>query len=154
MARKHHRLPFCLMAGAILTAASCSPPSSSQVQQVIPGGTWEKSHILTLTLQAPDTAGRYDSFLDIRVTPKYAHSYMSIIMIHDRRKDTLWLSLLGGNAIRSGVFTDYRFPLDTAGFAADKPYWSWQLSHNMLDQALDGIATIGLLIKKHGHGKR
>ena len=25
---------------------------------------------------------------------------------------------------------------------------------NLLDQALEGIATIGLLIKKHGHGKR
>lgn len=78
MAPKNHRLLSFLIGGVILTIVSCEAPSSSQVQLTLPGGIWEQSNILNLSLPVPDTSARYDAFLDLRLTTGYAYSYLSI----------------------------------------------------------------------------
>ncbi len=154
MAPKNHRLLSFLIGGVILTIVSCEAPSSSQVQLTLPGGIWEQSNILNMTFTVPDTSARYDAFLDLRLTTGYAYSYLSISLNRSGKRDTLWLSLVGQEEISSGPFTDYRFAVDTTGFSANAPLHTWHLSHNMPEQTLSGIAMVGLLIKKHGHGKR
>ncbi|HOG25570.1 MAG TPA: hypothetical protein PLM86_05220 [Bacteroidales bacterium] len=154
MVPKKHRLVSFLMGGVFLIISSCNAPSSSQVQTTLPGAIWEQSNILNMTFTVPDTNARYDACLDLRLTKGYAHSYLSISLIRPEKRDTLWLSLAGQEPISSGVFTDYRFALDTTGFSANAPLHTWHLSHNMPEQTLSGIAMVGLLIKKHGHGER
>ncbi len=154
MAPKNHRLLSFLIGGVILTIVSCEAPSSSQVQLTLPGGIWEQSNILNLSLPVPDTSARYDAFLDLRLTAGYKDSYLSVSLTRHGKRDTLWLSLVGQEAISSGLFTDYRFALDTTGFSVKTPSCTWRLSHNMQQQTLSGVAMIGLLIKKHGYGKR
>lgn len=154
MAKKNHRLLSLLMGGVILTIVSCEVPSSSQVQLTLPGGTWEQSNILNLSLPVPDTSARYDAFLDLRLTTGYAYSYLSVSLTRSGKRDILWLSLVGQEEISSGPFTDYRFAVDTTGFSANYAVLNWHLSHYMQEQKLAGVAMIGLLIKKHGHGKR
>lgn len=149
-----HKSIAGLLCGLILMTASCSPPDSSQMQLNLTDGVWNKYNILELTLPVPDTSARYNAWLDIRVTAQYGYSYLSVIVARPGRRDTLWLPLNPDRAIHSGHFLDYRFSVDTLGFPANQSFYQWCLAHNMPEQTLPGIVTIGLLMKKQRNGQK
>lgn len=151
---RNHKFITAFLYGSISLIISCSSPAASQIQLNLPDGVWDKYNMLELKLPIPDTTATYNSYLDVRITAQYSYSYLSVIVARPGYRDTLWVTLDRDRAIRSGFFLDYRFPVDTTGFLAYGSSSSWCVSHNMPQKTLNGVATIGLLIKKQRNGQR
>ncbi|HHV40057.1 MAG: hypothetical protein RBR62_04085 [Bacteroidales bacterium] len=151
-----HRWLFVLLPALFLTLCRCTPPSSAHMQIAFPSSGWNKDQPLEMHIQVPDSTAAYNVFIDIRTTNKYTYPYVVLLIGrgHQFTPDTLWLPLLPEQAIRSGAFLDYRFPVHPTSIQAEGPVMYWKLQHSMPTQTIQGIVKTGLLLKKHTHGKK
>lgn len=135
----HILLTWCLLG----SLTGCGIPDSFQAQSLIPNELWPKGTPISLVVQPNDTLATYQCYLDVRLTASYPYDYIQLQIIPWKR--TLLLALQEGVSCRSGLFSDYRFSLDTLDFhlLSCPLYLSFQ--HQMPKDTLPGVAAIGIL---------
>ncbi|MFA5302194.1 MAG: hypothetical protein WC395_05870 [Bacteroidales bacterium] len=151
---RNRKIHFPFLWIFLLASSSCSSPSASQQQLYLADALWNKYNNLELALAIPDTTSLYHAWLDVRVTQDFSYSYLSVVVTHPGARDTLWFPLIPEKALPSGLFLDYRFPLDSIGFRTNASVYPWRIAHNMPEKTLQGVVLIGVLMKETAYGQR
>lgn len=147
---------FCFIFVSI-TAACLEEGPTFEKNKIIPSQNWQSKDYQHFKIHITDNKKPYSISVNLRHTPAYQHSSVSLLISEKDPKNTekklsaiiklatedgRWKGIGTGNVFNNQVLIlkDYHYP--------DTGIYQYSISHNMSQNPLSGVLSVGLKVEK------